>query len=194
VLPAWSTVGLKEWAVTVAALEKGEQVFLMRKGGIREPERSFKIEHDGFFLYPTYDHQSDALVKPEHRNLSEETAAQEDADLVHLSSYAEVIDVLETSDEAAIASLHDHHIGTSEYAGKRLRWKPTFPMTIITLRVHLLEQPQALPVMDSYVGCKSWVEFVEEYPVGVSTPVLNDRRFDQRVDAVKSALNQTTNA
>ncbi len=60
----------------------------------------------------------------------------------------------------------------------------------MVLRVHVLEQPQALPVMPEYVGCKSWVSLVEEYPVGVATPVLNDRRFERRLDEIRAVLGE----
>ncbi len=193
-LPAVSTVGFKEWAVTVAALEKGEQVVLLRKGGIREDGKHFKVEHEGFFLYPTYDHQKSDLVKLEFHDLFDSTLVDEDPDLVHLSSYAEVTEVIETSDEEIVESLDSHHIWTQEYAEKRLHWKPRHPLTLMILRVHSLEQPQALPVMESYDGCKSWVPFVEDYPVGVSTPVLNDRRFERKVDELKTALGLTASA
>ena len=94
-LPASSTVGFKEWAVTVSALEKGEQVVLLRKGGIREDGKYFKVEHEGFFLYPTYDHQKSELVKTEFHDLYNSTLIDEDPDLVHLSSYAEVTEVID---------------------------------------------------------------------------------------------------
>ena len=47
-------VALKEWAVTVRALAEGEQLLTLRKGGIREEHKHFEIEHDRFFLYPTF--------------------------------------------------------------------------------------------------------------------------------------------
>ena len=47
---------LKEWAVTVRALAEGEQLITLRKGGLREDNKHFEIEHDRFFLYPTFDH------------------------------------------------------------------------------------------------------------------------------------------
>ena len=36
----------KEWAVTVRALAEGEQLITLRKGGIREENKHFEIEHD----------------------------------------------------------------------------------------------------------------------------------------------------
>ena len=59
-------VAFKEWAVTVRALAEGEQLLTLRKGGIREENKHFEIEHDRFFLYPTFDHQRNDLVRPSH--------------------------------------------------------------------------------------------------------------------------------
>src|SRR2546421_12135355 len=60
-------IALKEWAVTVRALAEGEQLLTLRKGGIREPDKHFKLEHDRFFLYPTFDHQCADLVRASHQ-------------------------------------------------------------------------------------------------------------------------------
>src|SRR6266550_2069067 len=59
-------IALKEWAVTVRALAEGEQLVALRKGGIREEEKHFEVEHDQFFLYPTFDHQRNDLVRESH--------------------------------------------------------------------------------------------------------------------------------
>jgi hypothetical protein len=37
-------IAFKEWAVTVRALAEGEQLLTLRKGGIREPEKHFKLD------------------------------------------------------------------------------------------------------------------------------------------------------
>jgi hypothetical protein len=56
-------IAFKEWAVTVRALAEGEQLITLRKGGIREPDKHFALEHERFFLYPTFDHQREDLVR-----------------------------------------------------------------------------------------------------------------------------------
>src|SRR4051794_41838135 len=60
-------IAFKEWAVTVRALAEGEQLLTLRKGGIREPEKHFRLEHERFFLYPTFDHQRNDLVRESHQ-------------------------------------------------------------------------------------------------------------------------------
>ena len=59
-------IALKEWAVTVRALAEGEQLLTLRKGGIREENKHFELEHDRFFLYPTFDHQRNDVVRDSH--------------------------------------------------------------------------------------------------------------------------------
>ena len=61
-------IAFKEWAVTVRALAEGEQLLTLRKGGIREPGKHFALEHDRFFLYPTFDHQRNDLVRESHQS------------------------------------------------------------------------------------------------------------------------------
>ena len=60
-------IAFKEWAVTVRALAEDEQLLTLRKGGIREPEKHFKLNYQRFFLYPTFDHQRTDLVRESHR-------------------------------------------------------------------------------------------------------------------------------
>ena len=59
-------IALKEWAVTVRALAEGEQLVTLRKGGIREDHKHFELEHDRFFLYPTFDHQRNDVIRDAH--------------------------------------------------------------------------------------------------------------------------------
>ena len=191
-LPGWSIVGFKEWAVTVAALEKGEQVILLRKGGIREDGKHFKVEHEGFFLYPTYDHQKSELVKTECHDLYNSTLIDEDPDLVHLSSYAEVTEVIETTDDAIIESLDHHHIWTQEYAAKRLRWKPKVALTAMVLRVYRLPAAKHVPFRPEYVGCKSWLPLLDAVTVDALEPAMADAAFAAEANAIEAAMKSAT--
>src|SRR5713101_5379748 len=46
---------LKEWASVIAALGRGEQVILIRKGGIADA--AFGLEANRFYLFPTNFHE-----------------------------------------------------------------------------------------------------------------------------------------
>ena len=67
-LPCACGVALKEWAVFVTALEQGSQILLLRKGGIREEGKDFRPLYQEFVMYPTYEHQREALIKKPYRN------------------------------------------------------------------------------------------------------------------------------
>ena len=60
-------IAFKEWAVTVRALAEGEQLVTLRKGGIREERKHFEVQHDRFFLYPTFEHQRNDVVRASHQ-------------------------------------------------------------------------------------------------------------------------------
>ena len=57
-------IAFKEWAVTVRALAEGEQLVTLRKGGIRDDHKHFELEHDRFFLYPTFEHRRNDVCAP----------------------------------------------------------------------------------------------------------------------------------
>ncbi|MEO8428438.1 MAG: DUF1802 family protein, partial [Verrucomicrobiota bacterium] len=54
----------KEWAVVVDALGRGDQIIILRKGGISEGRGGFQVEHPEFVLFPTLFHQQRESVVP----------------------------------------------------------------------------------------------------------------------------------
>ena len=67
-MPDLSQTAFKEWAVTIDALARGEQIVILRKGGIHERNLHFEIEHDRFLFFPGYLHQDASLLKPDYRS------------------------------------------------------------------------------------------------------------------------------
>ena len=188
-LPPVSDLALKEWAVAVRALGRGEQAMIIRKGGIHRDDRDFRLVHPEFLLFPTYLHQKPELVKPRQRDALRKTQSDDDvAGLVELGYFCQVAERFEIRDEATLDRLSEFHIWTRDYARKRLHWRPKQPLTVAVLRVYELQQPQALPVLDEYSGCKSWVELGQDVPLGAMTPVLGDAEFERIRDAVSSTL------
>ena len=186
-LPPESDLALKEWAVAVKAFSTGAQIIVLRKGGIHKDDKDFRIVHPEFLLYPTYEHQKQELLKPESHALLEETMAEDDIPgLVTLGYWCHVTDKFELRDEAALDSLSEHHIWTDDYAQKRLHWRPKHPLTVALLRVYELQQPQALPLLDEYDGCKSWVELGQDVPLGNMSAVLSDSDYEAKADAIRA--------
>ena len=182
-------IALKEWAITVDALASGEQILLMRKGGIHEESKDFRIIHDEFLLYPTYEHQRPELLKqPYQGNLKTLLSTQRDATKVKFSEWATVHEVLEISEQDKIESLNDFHIWTDEYAQGRLHWKPMVPLSIILVRVYTLQSSTSVQFIPEYQGCTSWVDIIPKIDLENKTPVLSDTEFEVKVNEIKKAL------
>ena len=105
-LPTVSDLALKEWAVAVKSLGRGEQVLILRKGGIHREDRDFRLVHPQFLLYPTYEHQRVELIKPEVHTALEETRLESiGTGLVNFRYFCDVTDKFELRDVAALDSI-----------------------------------------------------------------------------------------
>jgi len=200
-------IALKEWAVTVRALAEGEQLITLRKGGIREPDKHFEIEHDQFFLYPTFDHQRHDLVRDSHR--PELTRALEEGvwsdgepppnallnggvaqpDRVRIRAWAEVAASYLVTDPRCIAELAPYYVWTTDYAEKRLRWKRRHPLHVILLRTYRIPRPVTVKVRPEYHGCHSWIELHRDLPFE-GTPVLSDEEFERAAAEIEAIASE----
>ena len=194
-LPPESDLALKEWAVAIKALGEGKQILILRKGGIHKDDKEFRVVHPEFLLYPTYEHQNAGLIKDAFAADLAETLAEDDIPgLVSLAYWCTVTDKFEVSEQDALDGIARHHIWTADYANKRLHWRPKQPLTVALLRVYELQQPQALPVLEHYGGCKSWVELGQDVPLSVMTPVLSDNEYEEKAEIIRMALGGATAA
>ena len=199
-------VAFKEWAVTVRALAEGEQLITLRKGGIREENRHFEIEHDRFFLYPTFDHQQVGLVRESHRpelaraleegvwTDGEPPASALDSptgvpqpERVRIRAWAEVAASYLITDPRAVDALSPFYVWTTDYAEKRLRWKRRHPLHVILLRTYRIPRPVTVKVRDEYLGCRSWLELHRDLPFE-GTPVLCDEEFERATDEISAIV------
>ena len=188
-LPDRCQIALKEWAVTVRALAEGQQILLLRKGGIHEEGKDFRVIHPQFLLYPTYEHQREDLLKPEYQpTLTRLLADTPRSDTITFSYWAKVEEVIEVEDQEKVDDLSPHYIWSNAYAQSRLHWKPMLPLSVMLLRVYRLEQPVSVPFLPEYGGCTSWVEIIPRNNLGDLQPVLSDQEFRRQVDEIKGSL------
>ena len=197
-------IAFKEWAVTVRALAEGEQLVTLRKGGIREPGKHFALDHRRFFLYPTFDHQRQDLVRashqPELRRALEEgvwaegeppaRALTSDGDIsqpdrVRIRAWAEVAGSWTVTDRRAVDALSPFYVWTPDYAEKRLRWKRRHPLHVLLLRTYRIPRPVTVKVRDDYGGCRSWLEITRDLPFE-GTPVLSDEEFERASEEISA--------
>jgi hypothetical protein len=197
-------IALKEWAVTVRALAEGEQLLTLRKGGIREEHKHFELEHERFFLYPTFDHQRNDVVRdahtPELRRALEEgvwpdgdpptQALTRDGGIpqperVRVRAWAEVAGHYTVTDPRVVSELSPFYIWTTDYAQKRLSWKPRHPLHVVLLRTYRIPRPVTVRVRGDYAGCRSWLEIARDLPFE-GTPVLADDEFAHVQETIES--------
>ena len=55
-------IAFREWAPVVDALGRGEQIIILRKGGIRENRGEFLVDHREFWLFPTQFHEAERSI------------------------------------------------------------------------------------------------------------------------------------
>ncbi len=197
-------IAFKEWAVTVRALAEGEQLLTLRKGGLREDGKQFELSHDRFFLYPTFDHQRNDLVRashlPEMRRALEEGvwpdgeppahALTRDGgiaqpDRVRVRAWAEVAAHFTVTDPRIVCDLSPYYVWTTDYAEKRLAWKRREPLHVLLLRSYRIPRPVTVKVRDEFGGCKSWLQITRDLPFE-GTPVLNDDEFASAASAIQA--------
>ncbi len=179
---------LKEWAVAVRVLERGETALVVRKGGIRE--KAFAVANRRFLLLPGYEHQKPGLLKPEYRKLLKEIPDLTDDGPLRFTSFAEVRGACEISEPESLEAIDPYHIWTPEYAESRFRWRPKKPLTVLVLRVYLLPEPVELPYSEAYAGCKSWIDLEQSVPIAGAHPALEDDAFDGLVSPALEALRE----
>ena len=195
-------IAFKEWAVTVRALAEGEQLVTLRKGGIREPEKHFHLEHDRFFLYPTFDHQRGDLVRESHqpelrRALEEGVWADGEPPADSLRSTA-----ASSSPIASASAPGPRSPGTSRSptraastrsrpstcgrpTTRRSAWRGSAGIrcTSLLLRTYRIPRPVTVKVKDEYGGCRSWLELQRDLPFE-GTPVLSDDEFERAAEEI----------
>jgi len=180
------THALKEWAVAIEALERGETALVVRKGGIRE--KAFAVPEARFAFFKSYEHQNAAQLKPLYHDLLRGLPRRKDDGPVVLTSFAEVHAAYEVSERDELAALDPFHIWTDEYAESRFKWRPKKPLTVLVLRTYVLPETVELPYREGYGGCKSWIELEDSVSVEGARPALSDEDFDGLVSPALGVL------
>ena len=171
---------LKEWATVIKALENGDQVVLLRKGGILEVASGFQLESSKFLLFPTWEHQEFHHVKPQfHKYLEYVKHNPPPQGKNTITSYAKVLGEADVSSDEIIERLSDFHVWSNSYIKERRNWKPEKPMKAVFLQVFKIPTIE-IHLKPEYQGCKSWININEEIPDGES--VLSEEEFQVKLE------------
>jgi hypothetical protein len=184
------SVALKEWAVVVEALERGDQIFLLRKGGLADRGPSFEATHSEFLLYPTTEHQRpEWLAEPfRHRPAAIAPEPQGDGQRLTFTSAARVVEARTVPSREALDALAGEHIWSPAHLDQRWSYKPERPLALWILRVYRLAEPRTVPYLPRYAGCRSWVPLGEGVPLPAWTPALDEAELRRRRARIEAAL------
>jgi hypothetical protein len=161
---------LKEWSSVVESLGRGDQVILLRKGGIADV--SFGVEAERFYLYPTYFHQGET-----------EPRAQ-----VPITHWCEVVSTWTTRDHDVLGRLEPFVAIPRETLEARFRFRSDQALHLIAVRTFVLPAPAEIAFREAYAGCLSWISIEEEIDVEGSRPSLLEAELRAKIDLVSSEL------
>lgn len=176
-------IAFKEWAVVVDALAHGEQILILRKGGIRENRGEFHVDHQGFWLFPTQFHEAERSVIASKRPALRELATNAPSNTVDIQFYAVADPVVHIANFSMLSRLQGRHVWAEHILQQRFEFGREAGLHALIVRIYRLPRPDCLPQLESYGGCKSWVQL--ERPIaGEVVPVLDDVEFARPRDAI----------
>lgn len=161
---------LKEWSSAIEALGRGEQVILIRKGGLADP--AFGVEAERFYLFPTNFHDGGG----------------EPPRAVPITHWCEAVRTWRVRDLDALYKLEPLVVFDRGTLETRYRFRADQAIHVIGVRTYRLARPATVAMTEEYAGCRSWVSVDEEIGVEGSVPVLPDAELMARFDAIEELL------
>ena len=182
-------IALKEWATVLEAMAKGEQLVLIRKGGLIEPGSGFEVLSPDFVFYPTFEHQAVNYLREQYRGYFELAShARAPEGKVTFQVYGQAVHSVQTLDASIIDRLTAYHCYNRDFLTQRLKWQPDQPLAIVIVRAFKMVEPVTISVAPQYAGCKSWVELEAPVFLGALKPVFDDATFARKRSEIESLL------
>jgi len=186
-------VALKEWKIVIDLMLEGRLTFLLRKGGIHERSGpgTFELDHPRFALFPAFEHQKPAMIKPICRDRVEMLAQPA---TVLFEGYAEATDIREVPSREAFDALDDLHPWTAEQIDMRFDYRPENPLYLVVVRAYRLAEPKPIDYRESFSGCRSWVPLDpgEEVDEAGAKPAVSDAEYAALLSRINRALGLAT--
>jgi hypothetical protein len=179
----------KEWAIVVDALARGEQIIILRKGGISEGRGGFKVEHPQFLLFPTLFHQQrESVIASAQERYDRVAPGFAPPEKLRIGYFAEVASARKLDSIEDAVAMRGQHIWRDEVIAERFEWGREKGIFALAARVFRLGQTTELPMIAEYGGCKSWIELDREIATDGARPVLSDEEFAEQLGRFNAAL------
>lgn len=176
---------LKEWAAVIRALLAGDQIVLLRKGGIADA--SFGIEAQRFYLFPTNFHQGENQFKPEFAHHARGDSPS-DTSTIEIHGWAEVVSAQRCSDLERLMRLDPFVVFTHDTIRQRYRFRVDQSVQVMVVRAWRLPQPVAIENRESYAGCRSWLSVDDAIDITGSISALSDGEFRERRREIENVI------
>jgi hypothetical protein len=180
---------LKEWAVLVDAMARGDIVAMVRKGGIREQRSGFEVRHERFLLYPTYFHENmDDLAERFRPLLAKSHERRPAPGTIRIEHLAEVVAVWNVTDLSALQDASHEHGLAPVAVESRFHYRGKPHVRVIAMRTLALARPAEAAEASRYSGCVSWLELDADVAVHGARPVIAEADLQSRLDALRGIL------
>lgn len=161
---------LKEWASAIDALGRGEQVVLIRKGGIADPD--FGVEAERFYLFPTNFHDGGGAPPG----------------VVPITHWCEAVRTWRVRELETLFRLEPLVVFDRATLETRYRFRADQAIHVIGVRTWRLARPTTIAMTEAYAGCRSWVSLDEEVDVEGSVAVLAEEKLAARLTEIDELL------
>ena len=178
------SVAFKEWAIVCAALERGEQSIILRKGGIAEGREGFRFKYGEFYLFPTLFHEQIEKTKlPPNTPIP-----APESGVIRIGLFARVEWTAQITSLEVARKLAPFHIWRDEVVEERFRYDEKNELYLAYTRIFRLSHPWTFPDEPKYGGCRSWVTLPEP-PASIELlPVLDDATNRARLNEVRRCV------
>ena len=183
---------LKEWAVLVDAMARGEFCAMIRKGGIREQRAGFSVRHDRFLMYPTYFHEKvDELVPALKHRLPSVHERRPTEGRVAIQHCAVVRATWKVAELEALRELEGEHGLEWKAVESRFHYKNNPGVHVVAVELMALPHTANIPETRRYQGCVSWVELDNSVDLSGSVWVRPRSEVAARVKKLHDILGNT---
>jgi hypothetical protein len=150
------SIGFKEWAMVCAALGRGRQSIILRKGGIAEGSEGFSFQHREFFLFPTWFHEQPQKVRGAGLEMPTPSPGKIEIRYLARLECASVV-----SSWRIAEALESFHILTPEVVRERFEYDQAPGLQVGLVRVFEVSPVWTFADEKKFGGCRSWVELPE---------------------------------
>ena len=175
---------LKDWSTVISALGKGIQIVIIRRRPLVTGEQGqFRIAHNEFLLYPTYNHPKEK-IKEQYHALFEESISSRLSERVKMEYLARCEEIIEVDNPEKLRRLSDYYIWTAEHVERHFEGTINRKLYILILRVYKLPDPK---IVEQLRGI-TWVTLPYIISPQDCTPVLSNEEFNRTKAEIKRIL------